>query len=125
MGRRITALAVVSAAALGVLAPGAGATTAPPPVVTVKVTITDSKIAVSPTRAARGAYARFILVNRGSQQHTFTLGSPNGFGFARRLRPSEHKVFLLFLNLRGTLAYRGTAAPDRSKAAMHGLFTIF
>ena len=49
-------------------------TTAPPPVVTIKVMITDSKIAMIPRRAQRGVMAQFILINRGAKPHTFKLG---------------------------------------------------
>jgi hypothetical protein len=125
MSRRIMSLPLLGALLL-VFAPATGATTAPPPIVNVKVTITDSGIVVAPKQAARGAYARFLLVNRGSQPHAFAFGSTRGgTGFARFLRPREHKVLFFFLESRGTLGYRGTMRPDRSKQAMRGIFTVF
>jgi hypothetical protein len=42
--------------------------------VTIKVMITDSKIGMTPKRAQRGVMARFILINRGVEAHTFKLG---------------------------------------------------
>jgi hypothetical protein len=104
-------------------------TTAPPPVVNVKVTITDSRIGVAPKSAVRGAYARFILVNLGSQAHGFALGSTKRgsgvqTGFSKLLKPREHKVLLLFLDYRGKVAYRGTLPADRTKPGMRGTFTI-
>src|SRR5436309_1898403 len=61
---------LVLAAAVLLSAGSAGArpqTTAPPAVVNVKVTITDTSIGVTPKTAVRGAYVRFIVVNRGSR----------------------------------------------------------
>ncbi len=72
----IHALAATSIFALVSTAQGSAQprTTAPPPVVTVKVTITDTAIRLSPKRALRGSIGRFILVNRGKKPHTFVLG---------------------------------------------------
>ena len=104
-------------------------TTAPPPVVTVKVTITDTRIGVAPKTAIRGSYARFILQNVGKQPHAFTLGATKRgtgvqVGFSKLLKPNEQKVLLLFLDYRGKVTYRGSLPADRSKAAMQGVFTI-
>jgi hypothetical protein len=104
-------------------------TTAPPPVVNVKVTITDTRIGVTPKIAQRGDYARFILVNLGKQPHTFTLGTTKHgtgvqTGFSKALKPNEQKILLLFLDYRGRISYRGTLPADRSKPGMQGVFTI-
>jgi len=131
MRGRFFALAAVSATAL---AHGASSfarpqTTAPPPVVDVKVTITDNAITMVPKRAFRGDYARFILVNVGKKPHTFTFGAKTKgagvqTGFTKPLRPNEQKILLLFLDYRGRVSYFGSLAADRVKAAMRGTFVI-
>jgi hypothetical protein len=128
---RVFALAAVSAAALvqGVSSFARPQTTAPPPVVDVKVTITDTAIRMTPKRAFRGDYARFILVNVGKKPHTFRFGATKKgagvqTGFTKPLRPNEQKILLLFLDYRGRVAYFGSLAADRLKAAMRGTFTI-
>lgn len=128
---RLFALTAVSVVALVPAAQSSAhpQTTAPPPVVTVKVTITDSRIGVSPKSAIRGSYARFILLNIGKQPHTFTLGNGQRgkgvqTGFSKLLAPRQQKVLLLFLDYRGKVAYRGSLPADRSKPGMQGVFTI-
>jgi hypothetical protein len=129
---RLGVLAAVLAVTLAFAAQSSARqlTTGPPPVVTVKVTITDSAIRMSPKRGQRGAFGRFILLNRGSKPHTFTLGTGNAgrgaqTGFTKALRPGEQSILLLFLDFRGTLPYAGTLPADRSKPGMKGTFTIF
>lgn len=95
----------------------------------VKVTITDTRIGVTPKIAQRGDYARFILVNLGKQPHTFTLGTTKHgtgvqTGFSKALKPNEQKILLLFLDYRGRIAYRGTLPADRLLPGMKGVFTI-
>jgi hypothetical protein len=106
-------------------------TTAPPPVVTVKVTITDSRISMIPARAQRGVMARFILINRGKTAHTFKLGherrgTGTQTGFTKALKPSEQNILIYFLDYRGKLPYLSILpVADRSKPGMRGVFTIF
>ena len=104
-------------------------TTAPTAVVDITVTITDTRISISPKRAARGNYARFVLLNVGTKPHTFAFGTAKRgtgvqTGFTRPLKPKEQKTFLLFLDYRGQVAYYGSLAADRSKPGMRGVFTI-
>jgi hypothetical protein len=120
---RVSAVALVPAAQTSAQL----RTTAPPPVVNIKVTITDTAISMSPKRAQRGDYAR--LVNLGKESHAFTLGNAKPStgrqtGFTRMLRPKEETILLLFLDYRGPVAYFGTLAADRSKPGMKGFFTI-
>jgi hypothetical protein len=133
---RLFTLAAVAAVALVPAAQGAAPqrfggprTTAPPPVVDIKVTITDTRIGLTPKGAQRGDYARFILLNVGKKPHTFTLGGTKHgtgvqTGFSRLLKPKEQKILLLFLDYRGRIAYRGTLPADRSLPGMKGVFTI-
>jgi hypothetical protein len=131
MRGRFFALVAVAAAALaqGATSFARPQTTAPPPVVDVKVTISDKAISMTPKRAFRGDYARFILVNVGKKPHTFTFGAKTKgtgvqTGFTKPLRPNEQKILLLFLDSRGKVSYFGSLAADRTKAAMRGIFTI-
>jgi hypothetical protein len=131
VGKGLYALAAVSAAAL-VPVTQSGAqldTTAPPEVVTVKITMTDMAFRVGPKAAPRGAIGRFILVNRGKKAHTFALGhlkhgSGSQTGFTKSLKPGQQLVLILFLDYRGKLPYRGTLPADRTKPAMQGTFHI-
>jgi len=130
---RLFALAAASATALVPAAQSSARpeTTAPPPIVTIKVMVTDSRISMTPKRAQRGVMARFILINRGQKAHTFKLGherrgTGTQTGFTKALRPSEQSILIFFLDYRGELPYlsiRPTA--DLSKPAMKGIFTIF
>ena len=124
------------AATLAVLLASAGqsfarpTTTAPPPIVTIKVMITDSKIAMIPKRAQRGVMARFILTNRGVKPHTFKLGhtrhgTGTQTGFTRALKPSAQSILIYYLDYRGKLPYLAPLPADRSKPGMKGIFTIF
>jgi hypothetical protein len=130
---RLFALAAASAVALVPAAQSSARpeTTAPPPVVTVKVMITDSRIGMSPTRAQRGSMARFILINRGKKTHTFKLGherrgTGTQTGFTKALKPSEQIILIYFLDFRGKLPYLSILpAADLSKPGMKGIFTIF
>jgi hypothetical protein len=127
----LLALAAVSAVMLLPVARGSAQprTTAPPPVVSVKVMITDARISMHPKRAQRGTMARFILVNIGKKPHTFKLGSERRgtgaqSGFTKALKPSEHSINIFFLDYRGKLPYFAPLPADRSKPAMRGVFTI-
>jgi hypothetical protein len=125
-------LAGACTAAAVAVAQGAAqtATTAPPVVVPVKITMTDTAFHMSPKSAVRGAVARFILVNRGTKPHTFVLGNTKAgtgrqTGFTKTLKPSEQSILVLFLDFRGLIPYRGGLPADRSKPGMKGVFKIF
>jgi hypothetical protein len=129
----LLALALATAFAL---VPAAGGTvepqtTAPPETITVKVTISDRTIQMSPRRGQRGALARFVLTNVGTKPHGVTLGhlrhgtgTQTGF-VTKPLKPNEQQILILFLDFRGKIPYRGTLAADLAKPAMKGIFTIF
>ncbi|HSC92720.1 MAG TPA: hypothetical protein VLB86_13800 [Gaiellaceae bacterium] len=106
------------------------ATTAPPPIVNVKVTITDSRINMHPKRGQRGAIGRFILLNVGAKPHTFTLGhkrhgTGTQTGFTKALRPGAQSIHVFYLDYRGKLPYLSPLPADRSKPGMRGTFTIY
>jgi hypothetical protein len=129
---RFLALAAASVGAVASAAESAVRveTTAPPPVVTVKVMITDGRISVSPKRAQRGTMARFVLLNLGKKAHTFRLGhqrygTATQTGFTKALKPGEQSIHIFFLDYRGRLPYTAPLPADRSKPAMRGVFTIF
>ena len=93
-------------------------TTAPPEVVTVKITISDTRIHMNPKVAPRGDIGRFILINIGKKPHTFALGhtkrgTGSQTGFTKSLKPSEQIILILFLDYRGELPYLGTLPADR------------
>lgn len=131
MKPRLFALAAASAVALVPAAQSAVSprTTAPPVVTTVKITITDGAIRMSPKFAQRGAIARFILVNTGKKPHTFALGherrgTGTQTGFTKALKPNQQTILILFLDYRGSIPYRGSLPADRSKPGMKGIFRI-
>jgi hypothetical protein len=129
---RLLALAAASMVGLALAVHGSAqpGTTAPPPVASIKVTFTDSRINMSPKRAQRGSVAQFILLNRGTKPHTFKLGherrgTGTQTGFTKALKPGEQSVHIYFLDYRGKLPYLGSLPADRSKPGMKGFFTIF
>ena len=132
MKPRILALSAGAALALATAAMAATnspQTTAPPPVIDIRVTITDTAVKMSPKSGYRGDYARFSVVNSGKKPHTLTFGHQKRgagvqTGFTAALRPSQQKILLLFLDYRGKVPYAGTLATDRAKPGMKGTFTI-
>ena len=120
---------VAGTVALGAYAGTGPQTTAPPPVVDIRVKVTDEAIVMSPKSAYRGVYARFTLVNSGRQAHTILFGKAQKHsgvqtGFNATLKPEQQKILLLFLDYRGGVPYYGTLPADRKKPGMKGTFTI-
>lgn len=104
-------------------------TTAPSIIVKVHVTISDSKIVVSPRHAPRGSDAQFIVRNAGKKVHTFTLGTAKRgtgqqTGFSRVVAPGAQKILLLYLDYRGALPYYSNTPADKTKPGMHGTFVV-
>jgi hypothetical protein len=128
--RRRRLVAISFLASLVIAAPGFARpeTTNSPAIFTVKVTITDRSIAMRPNRAARGSTVTFILTNRGTKKHTFTLGDVKrgpglSTGFARTLAPDHQLTVVLFLDYRGVLRY-SLRSPGSATIAAKGAFTI-
>jgi hypothetical protein len=97
---------------LGVAAPAnsAPATTNQPAIFTVKVTISDRGIAMSPNHAARGSTVTFILTNRGRKTHTFQIGDVKrgtgyGQGFRQTLKPNGQYTKVMYLDYRGVMKF--------------------
>jgi hypothetical protein len=85
-------------------------TTNQPAIFTVKVTISDRGIAMSPNHAARGSTVTFILTNRGKKTHTFQIGdvkrgSGYGQGFRQTLKPNGQYTKVMFLDYRGVMKF--------------------
>jgi hypothetical protein len=127
--RRYLLAVAACAASLTIAAPGfaRSRTTNQPAIFTIKVTITDAKIAMSPNHAARGSTVTFILTNRGKKTHTFVLGDPvrgpgHGQGFAHKLGPNQQFTLVMYLDYRGVLKYR-TISPGGTIAAT-GAFKV-
>jgi hypothetical protein len=135
MKLRLTALAVLAGALIipGALTARADArpnTTVPDVFLPVHVTVTDSRISLDRKSAHRGDEVRFTIRNAGTKTHNFTLGTNtkrgigSQVGFSTTLKPKQEKVFLLFLDYRGSLPYRSIVKADLKKPGMRGFFKI-
>jgi hypothetical protein len=119
--QRLLLAALVGALAVAGPAASAPRTTNAPAIFTVKVTISEARIAMTPTHAARGSTVTFILTNRGKKTRTFVIGDVKrgagyGQGFAQTLRPNQQFTKVMFLDYRGTMPFSiraGTAVTAR------------
>ncbi|HZS24947.1 MAG TPA: hypothetical protein VFA30_08160 [Gaiellaceae bacterium] len=129
--KRSRPLVLVVAASLVclVLAAGGAArpqTTNPGAYLTVRVSITNKGISMSPTHARRGQTAIFLLSNLASSAHVFSLGDVSlthhrGTGFVVKLARNQQKRVLLYLTYRGPLpAWLG----NTSKTKIVGVFRV-
>jgi len=99
-----------AALALAATATGAPQTTNVPAIFTVKVTIRDKAISMSPNHAVRGSTITFVLTNRGRKTHTFVIGDVKrgagfGQGFKQTLRPNQQFTKVMFLDYRGVMRF--------------------
>ena len=137
MRPRILGLAAVVVAVLlsagqaqaGGLAPAVPLTTAPDLFVTVNVTMTNTAFKLSLHAGPRGADAKFVLHNISNKPHNFALGKENygegvQTGFNATVKPGQTKILILFLDVRGTIAYGPGLPADRNKPGMKGTFSI-
>jgi hypothetical protein len=137
ISRRVRAHATSSLLAI-VLAGGATSawasvaatrTTAPSPYVAIHVTVSDSKVVLSPTSEPRGVIARFIVDNAGMKPVTFNVGSETedrtkGFGFTEVVGPGQRRVRLLYLALRGRLPFYVGSSYSGAKANLRGALQV-
>lgn len=120
-------LAAVSAALLFAGAAHAQPqTTAPTSVRKIHVTITDSRITLSPHDVPRGVVGRFVITNVGTKPHNFTLeaGTVATPLLTQTLAPHKQAVVPLFLDYRGKVRYLDRLAADREKPGMRGIFVV-
>lgn len=101
-------------------------TTNAPAIFTVKVTITDRSIIMSPRHAARGSTVTFILTNRGKKTHTFVIGDVkrgpgHGQGFQQILHPDQQFTKVMYLDYRGVLPFFTRSAGTTTAS---GIFKI-
>jgi hypothetical protein len=121
-------LFAVSLAFLGLAADGSARpqTTAPGAYLTVRVTVTNKSITMTPTHARRGQTAIFLLTNLAKTSRVFALGDVSlthhrGTGFAVKLPRNGQKRILLYLTYRGPLpAWLG----DTKKTKVVGVFRV-
>jgi len=129
-GVAVLAAALVVPGALGTTRGAARPNTTIPDVfLPVHVTMTDSRISLDRKSGHRGDEVRFTIRNAGTKTHNFTLGTAKrgtGYqvGFSTTLKPKQEKVFLLFLDYRGTLPYKSIVKADLKKPGMRGVFKI-
>jgi hypothetical protein len=110
-------------------ASGSARTTNPSVFVAIHVTITDSKVVVSPRSEPRGSTARFIMKNTGSKPVTFNVGKQSPglgirFGFKTTLRPGVHRILLLYLAARGFVPYYVGGSYGGAKASQRGQLIV-
>jgi hypothetical protein len=129
-GVAVLAAALVVPGALGTTRGAARPNTTIPDVfLPVHVTMTDSRISLDRKSGHRGDEVRFTIRNAGTKTHNFTLGTTKrgqGYqvGFSTTLKPKQEKVFLLFLDYRGSLPYKSIVKADLKKPGMRGIFKI-
>jgi hypothetical protein len=122
-------LVAACGASLAIAAPAVAQvdTTNAPAILTVKVTLTDRSVAMSPNHAARGSTVTFILTNRGKKKHTFVFGSAKRRvgtqGFSRTLAPNGQSSVVMFLDFRGVLSYE-LGVPKSTTRIARGNFRV-
>jgi hypothetical protein len=104
-------------------------TTVPTTVLSVHVTITDSRITLDRHSAPRGVEGRFVIENVGTKSHNFTLDiGATGAGatplLTRTVAPKHRTVVPLFLDYRARVQYLDRLPADRSKPGMRGVFVV-
>jgi hypothetical protein len=110
VGVRLFFATALLAVAFAPVAQSERQTTTPSVYVVIHVTLTDSKVVVSPKEAPRGASARFIMRNVGTKPITFNVGKQTPglgdlFGFRSVIKPRTQKILLLYLSDRGAIPY--------------------
>jgi len=106
---------------LGLAADGSARsrTTNPGAYLTVRVSVTNKGISMSPTHARRGQTAIFLLSNHATTSRVFALGDVSlthhrGTGFVVTLARNQQKRVLLYLTYRGLLpAWLGNAKKTK------------
>jgi hypothetical protein len=126
--RSFALLLVASLAFLSLAADGSARpqTTNPGGYLTVRVTITNTAVTMSPRRAPRGTTAIFLLSNLATTSRVFAVGDVSlthhhGTGFAVKLARNQQKRVLLFLDYRGPLP---SSIGQAGKTKVVGVFRV-
>ncbi len=121
-------LLAASLAFLGLASTGSASrsTTSPGAYFTVRVTITDTSVSLSPTHAPRGSTAIFLVNNFSTATRVVAIGDATlkahrGTGFAVKLARNEQKRVLVYLAYRGPLPCSITSA---GKTKVVGVFRV-
>ena len=93
---------------------------------TVRVTITNKGVTMSPTRVARGSTAIFLLSNYATTSRVLAVGDASlthrrGTGFAVKLARNAQKRVLLYLTYRGPLPL---SVGSATKSKVVGVFYV-
>jgi hypothetical protein len=96
---RIVAIVML---AVATAVPSAGATTAPAITVSIKVTITDTRVTFSPNSGRRGYFAYFRIRNVGEKTHRIVIGGLT----SRPIKPGGRALLAANLEERGRYRYK-------------------
>jgi len=126
--RSFALLFVVSLGFLGLATDGSARpqTTAPGGYVTVRVTITNKGVTITPSRVRRGQTAIFLLSNDATSSRVFSIGDVTlkrhrGTGFAVKLARNQQKRVLMYLDYRGPLP---SSLGNAGKTKVVGVFWV-
>jgi hypothetical protein len=126
--RPFALLLAASLASLSLAADGSARpqTTNPGGYLTIRVTITNTAVTMSPNRAPRGTTAIFLLSNLATTSRVFSVGDVSlthhrGTGFAVKLARNAQKRVLLYLDYRGPLP---SAVGQAGKTKVVGVFRV-
>jgi hypothetical protein len=125
--RSLVPVALLASLAVAASAAARPDTTNAPAFLTIKVTITDTSVTVTPNTAIRGTNATFILTNRGKTTQKWVLGTASRgvgktSGFVTVLHPDQQKNVVMYLDYRGQLPYSSTKVGG--KTVQKGSFRI-
>lgn len=118
MKKKLTLLVAVLAVAVGLLVPGASATTAPVIQVNIQVKVTPDGLVFSTKRAMRGWAAHFVVRNTLKKPTRVDIGGL----VSPVIRPGGKAKLSASLEERGKFPYKVTLnAPKRSQ----GFFVVY
>jgi cytochrome c6 len=87
--------------------------------VTIKVTILDTRIALSKKTAVAGKVV-FVVKNAGKKLHTFTVGGKK----TPVLKPKKQTKLIVTFTKAGSFPYGSTLAADRKVKGLKGVFKV-
>jgi hypothetical protein len=110
MRSRLILVPALALATIAVCVPAASSTTAPTLTVSIKVTMSETGVALSQKSAHRGWEAHFVVRNIGKKSHRFEIGGLT----TPLLAPGARRVLKVELALRGRVTYRDQLNPGPS-----------